>query len=243
MSRNAVKDHLDRLADEGRTVTFWLRDDDAVTPTPALDRLLMLTSAHEVPLTLAVIPEETGEALARRLASVPLARVAVHGWSHRSYAVPPAKKQELGLDRPLESVTDELQAGFEKLRELYPAQFLPMLVPPWNRIAPAIVDRLPAIGFTSLSVFGREKSAPLALLNTHVDIMDWHGSHGGKPAEALFAELLSYLAGEEPMRPIGILTHHLVHDAAAWDFLEQLFALTASHPACRWRHSAEILSA
>ncbi|TIS82782.1 MAG: polysaccharide deacetylase, partial [Mesorhizobium sp.] len=39
-----------------RKAEFWLRDDDAVDPTAALDRLLELTRALEVPLTLAVIP-------------------------------------------------------------------------------------------------------------------------------------------------------------------------------------------
>jgi peptidoglycan/xylan/chitin deacetylase (PgdA/CDA1 family) len=243
MSCNAVKEHLDRLADAGRAVTLWLRDDDAVMPTPALDRLLSLTEAHAIPLTLAVIPEETGTPLADRLASVPLARVAVHGWSHRSYATPPAKKQELGLDRPLGTVADELRAGLQKLQQLYPRQLLPMLVPPWNRIAPEIVAELPSLGFAALSVFGREKPAPLAVLNTHVDIMDWRGTHGGKPAEALFGELLAHLRDENPVGAIGVLTHHLVHDATAWDFLEQLFALTAGHPACRWASAAELLAA
>jgi peptidoglycan/xylan/chitin deacetylase (PgdA/CDA1 family) len=243
MSRNALEKHLDGLAQEGRAVTLWLRDDDAVMPTPALDRLLSLTETHAVPLTLAVIPEETGAPLAERLASAPHASVAVHGWSHRSYSSPPAKKQELGLDRPLETVTGELRAGLQKLQQLYPTQLLPMLVPPWNRISPDIVEELPALGFSSLSVFGRKKPAPLAVLNTHVDIMDWHGTHGGKPAEALFGEVLDYLASENPVGAIGILTHHLVHDAAAWDFLGELFALTAGHPACRWASASDILAA
>ena len=219
MSRALVQQHLDDLAGQGRRVDFWLRDDDAVRPTPALERLLSLAARHAVPLTLAVIPEETDEDLADRLAAERDVTVAVHGWSHRSYSTPPAKKQELGLG----------------------SRFQPMLVPPWNRIAAEIVEALPDLGFRSLSVFGREKPAALPLLNTHLDIMDWHGTYGGRPADSLYAELLEHLHARQALSAIGILTHHLVHDAAAWDFLEDLLALTARHPACRWRAAPDLL--
>ncbi|WP_137129148.1 polysaccharide deacetylase family protein [Rhizobium sp. FY34] len=243
MNSDAVKRHLDRLAGEGKSIRFWLRDDDAVQPTPALQRLLALTAHYPVPLVLAVIPEETGVELADLLSVLDHVRVAVHGWSHCSYSIPPAKKQELGLDRPITEVLAELQAGFAKLQSLYGLQFEPMLVPPWNRIAPEIVDALPALGFESLSVFGREKQAVLSVLNTHVDLMDWRGTGGGKPADQLFAEVLACMIAEKPVPSIGVLAHHLVHDDNAWAFLEQLFALTAAHPACRWVAPGEMLRA
>lgn len=241
MSRAALQQHLDHLAEQGRHVDLWLRDDDAVRPTPALEQLLGLAARHEVPLTLAVIPEETGEDLAERLTAERRVDVAVHGWSHRSYSTPPAKKQELGRDRPLDVVLDELSAGFRKLHALHGAGFVPMLVPPWNRIAPQIVTALPGLGFRLLSVFGRETPAALPLLNTHLDIMDWHGTHGGRPADSLHAELLEHLRAEPRLAAIGVLTHHLVHDATAWAFLEELLALTARHPACRWRRARDLV--
>lgn len=242
MNSDAVKRHLDQLAGEGGRVRFWLRDDDAVQPSAALQRLLSLTAQYPVPLVLAVIPEETGAELADLLSVLDHVRVAVHGWSHRSYSTAPAKKQELGLDRPIAEVLAELQSGFAKLQSLYGLQFEPMLVPPWNRIAPEIIDALPALGFESLSVFGREKQAVPGVLNTHVDLMDWRGTGGGKPADDLFAEVLACLTADDPVPAIGVLAHHLVHDDNAWAFLEELFALTAAHPACRWVAPGEMLS-
>lgn len=241
MSREALKQHLDHLAGQGQQVTFWLRDDDAVLPTDALERLLSLTQVHKVPLALAVIPEETGQALVDRMSVLSHVRVCVHGWSHRSYSTPPAKKQELGLDRPLKTVIDELQTGFDKLQALYGTQFEPMLVPPWNRIAPEIVEALGPIGFQSLSVFGREQAAVLPVLNTHVDLMDWRGTGGGKPSDQLFAEVLAWLTDEHPVPAIGVLAHHLVHDDNAWAFLEDFLALTADHPACCWVSPRDVL--
>lgn len=90
---------LDRWRQAGRTARFWLRDDDAVEPTPALDRLVALSGQHRVPMTLAVIPEHTGEALAQRLTVHRDIDVAVHGWSHVNFAGAGEKKQELGPHR------------------------------------------------------------------------------------------------------------------------------------------------
>ncbi|EJC78018.1 Polysaccharide deacetylase [Rhizobium leguminosarum bv. trifolii WSM2012] len=238
-----LRRELDRWQAAGRVARFWLRDDDAIEPTPDLETLLALTGDNAVPLTLAVIPGLTGEALAARLAGEPGVSVAVHGWSHTNHAGPERKKQELGAERPAEIVLGELGDGFRLLQRLYPARFLSVLVPPWNRIDAALIPALPDLGFAGLSVYGRAKqSGPIPLLNTHVDIIDWHGTRGGRAEGELVAELLAELsdrfAGSD--EPIGVLAHHLVHDAAAWDFLSALFAVT-SHPAVRWLPASALL--
>ncbi|MBA1347159.1 polysaccharide deacetylase family protein [Rhizobium sp. WYCCWR 11146] len=235
---------LDRWQAADRVARFWLRDDDAVEPTQALETLMALACQSEVPLTLAVIPGLTGEALAARLVEDAAVAVAVHGWSHTNHAGPERKKQELGGDRPADVVLGELGEGFRLLQRLHPARFLPVLVPPWNRIDAALIPALPGLGFAALSVYGRAKQdGPMPLLNTHVDIIDWHGTRGGRSEADLVAELVAELrhrfAGSD--EPVGVLTHHLVHDAAAWDFLSALFAVTGRHPAVRWSPASELL--
>ena len=42
-------------------------------------------------------------------------------------------------------------------------------------------------------------------------------------------------------RPLGVLTHHLVHDEIAWLFLEGLFEATAGNPACRWASIRDLI--
>jgi peptidoglycan/xylan/chitin deacetylase (PgdA/CDA1 family) len=238
---------LDRFQAAGRTAPFWLRDDDAVEPGAALDQLLALTARHGVPVTLAVIPQNTGAALVARLGAEPEASVAVHGWSHVNHAGPAKKKCELGLDRPAEVVLAELQAGFDHLQKLFGAKFVALLVPPWNRIDPALIPRLAFIDFAALSVYGPEKPADnIGMINTHVDLIDWHGSRGGRDPAELVADMVRRLAaiweaGEGSS--LGFLTHHLVHDAAAWDFLEALFAVTQNHPACRWLPVSDLVAA
>ncbi|SFP45586.1 hypothetical protein SAMN03159463_04246 [Mesorhizobium sp. NFR06] len=228
-------EELASLQRADRKVEFWLRDDDAVDPTPALDRLLGLTGEFAVPVTLAVIPALTDEKLVARLDQAPHATVAVHGWAHRNHAPEDQKKQELGPHRPREAVLDDLTRGLARVTGLHGARAVPMLVPPWNRIDAGLVPDLGSIGFAALSVYGPPKPASLAVINSNVDIMDWHGTRGCRDhatlVQAIAAQLQDAFDGGEP---VGLLTHHLVHDESAWLFLERLFAVTARAGACAW---------
>lgn len=234
-----LRDEITRRADSGTPLHLWLRDDDAVEPTAALDRLLALTAAHAVPVLLAVIPAFTGEVLAGRLGKEAHASVAVHGWAHKNHAPAGEKSQELGDHRPAEQVLAELGEGFKSLAMLHGKRCVPMLVPPWNRIAPAVVAGLPELGFEALSVFGPEKPAALKILNTHVDIIDWRVTRGGRPAEAVIADLVR--VSQSQAGPIGLLTHHLVHDTAAWDVMALIFEATARQSNCSWRSVDDLL--
>lgn len=243
-------DELDRVHARGRKVDFWLRDDDAIEPSGALDRLLSLAAGRAVPVTLAVPPEPATDALARRLAGLADIGVTVHGWAHRNHAPPDVKKQELGSHRPQEVVVDELRRGVERLRSLFPEHFVPMLVPPWNRIDAALLQRLPEVGFSALSVFGPEKPSPFPLINTHVDVMDWRGTRGCREHSLIVADIVARMrqvcgdiegAEDQRGRTVGLLTHHLVHDEAVWDFLDGLFSVTSGHPACRWRRTGDLI--
>jgi hypothetical protein len=235
---------LRRWADAGRAASFWLRDDDAVEPTAALDQLLELTGSDGIPLALAVIPAHAGAPLAARLRDEAHVTVVLHGWAHRNHAPAGEKKQEFGPHRAHEVMLAELAAGRTRLSELFGSTFFPLFVPPWNRIDPTLVPRLPEAGLTALSAFGPEKTSIPRTVNSNVDVIDWHGTRGGRDPDALIGEILAQLdriaAGKSTA--VGILTHHLVHDAAAWDFLERLFDLTADHPGCRWRSVRELIA-
>jgi hypothetical protein len=238
---------LDRFAEAGHVARFWLRDDDAVAPTPALEQLLALGTSYEVPLTLAVIPEPTGPALAHRLDALDpdktAVSVTVHGWAHVNHSPVDAKRSELGAGRPHDAVLSELKQGFAKLCDLHGARLQPVLVPPWNRIDPALLPFLPALGFRGLSVYGPEKEGVLRRVNTHVDVIDWHGTRGCRDFDVLEAELVARLEHcLENSGSIGLLTHHLVHDSAVWVFLDQLLHATRDHPACLWVGIGELIA-
>lgn len=240
----ALAAELARWREAGRMPRFWLRDDDAVEPTESLDRLVGLTRTFDVPLALAVIPAHTGEPLAQYLSRERHVVVAVHGWSHANHAPEGAKKQELGPHRAAEQVCAELAGGLAVLARLHGPKALPVLVPPWNRIDKGLIARLPELGFTGLSVFGKPFAAPVAVINSTLDIIDWHATRGCRDHDTLVREIMAQLgaAFDDPdAPPIGVLTHHLVHDDQAWTFLERLFDVTSANGHASWLGLPELV--
>ena len=234
----------------GLTARFWWRDDDAVDATPALDRLLALRQQAGIPLTLAVVPDGATPALAERLAREPAVFAAQHGFSHRNHAPPGAKKSEFPPERPPQDSLASLAAGRDRLTALLGARHIPLLVPPWNRFADALLPALPGLGFAGISTFRiaapGEAAAGLVRLNTHLDPVDWHGQNGPEGAiRACLDTALELLAGLRmgrlPPQPLGLLSHHLRHDGAGWDFLTAFLARTTAQPAVRWIAPGDVL--
>jgi hypothetical protein len=234
---------LDLWQSAGLTAPFWWRDDDAVASTPALDRLLEL--AEGAPLGLAVIPGEAQAELARSLAAYDHVAVLQHGWRHINHAGPGEKKSEFGGSRPLSQRLDDLAAGRERLSALFGDRALPILVPPWNRIGEDLIPHLPGLGFRGLSMSassprGRRNALPpdagLREVHIHVDVIDWHGGRGFIGDDEALASILRQLRDRRVhhvQEPIGVLTHHLVQDAATDDFLSRLIAVLRRHRAAR----------
>lgn len=238
---HALDEELARWVDLGRLATLWWRDDDAIDATPALDRLLAIRARHDVGLALAVIPERATGALGARLMAEPMMVALQHGYAHQNHASPGEKKMELGPHRPAMLVLGEIGTGWLAMERLFADRALPVMVPPWNRIAPALVPTLPEIGLRGLSTFGpRRRVEPvrgLRQVNTHVDPIDWRGSRGFVGEDGVVASLtrclaIRRLAGVESAvgdEPTGLLTHHLVHDAATWAFTDRLIGRLRAH--------------
>lgn len=222
-----LQDELALWDAAGLTPRFWLRDDDAVAPTPALERLIAFARGHEVPVLLAVVPVGATTALAARLADEPLITPCQHGFAHRNNAAKGAPSLELGGARPTEDILADLAAGRARLLEFFGERLSGILVPPWNRMAPDVAARLHELGFTGLSTWSwQRKGTRLPEINTQVDVMDWAGGHRGRDLAWTVGELLRRLvqARERGGAPLGILTHHLVHDERAWATLVDLVA-------------------
>lgn len=225
-------------------IRLWWRDDDAETTTQQLEVLLALARRHDLPLGLAVVPKKATEALAARLAGEDRVSVLQHGWQHKRNSPDGEKKMELGDHRPLAEILAELRLGFERLAALFPERFLPVLVPPWNRISAAVNAAKYEVGLIGLSMFGPQSADDRHWVNTHLDIFDWQGTRGPLSRAAAYAVLCRELerrtAGDR--EPIGILTHHLIHTPESWAFLEELFGLTAGHPAIEWPPVAKLFA-
>ncbi len=243
MSFARLDDELARWADAGRVATFWWRDDDAVAATSALERLAALARVHDVPVALAVVPSTLEATLGQAIAGLPQCTVLQHGYAHANHAPSGAKSCELGSGHPLAEVARELEAGRERLAAAFGARFLPVLVPPWNRIDEAFVAALPSLGYGGLSTFGprraRHAAPGLVRCNAHADPIAWREGRRFAGTERALDAVVRHLAQRregavDADEPTGLLTHHLVFDADAWRFADALLECTRGHAAARW---------
>ena len=240
---------LDEWSSQGRRATLWWRDDDAIAGTPALERLLSTGAAADLAVFLAVIPGPADESLADRIRGLPGVPVLQHGFDHANHAPAGEKRAEFGAGRPFPQALDELARGRQLLSELLPGQLRPVLVPPWNRIDSGLLTRLTDLGFEAVSTFGprraRRPAPGLHQTNTHIDIVDWRGTRGFIGAGAALGQALDHLSARrlgtiDPAEPTGLLTHHLSHDEACWDFLAELFERLGRHPGAVWLGAEEV---
>jgi hypothetical protein len=219
-----------RWRDAGRRLPLWLRDDDATDATPALDRLIALADRHRLPLHLAVIPRDATPALAARVSQVLGMRPVVHGWAHANHAPPGAKRSEFGPTRDADAALADAARGLARLRGLFGDRLVPMFVPPWNRIAPGVAAGLSGLGYAILSAApgAAPPVAGLARLDRDLDPIDWRGSRSVIHPRRLATLTAAALADRRAApAPFGLLTHHLAHDAAVWDFLDALLTRLA----------------
>lgn len=238
MSWRELDAELARWRDAGRVADFWWRDDDAAAPSAPLARLLKLSAQSGVPLALAVVPLQATPELFAGLG----ASVLMHGTDHRNRAGAGEKKTEFAAAEPEREAIVRLSAARERLARQAGGRFLPVLAPPWNRFKHSLAARLPDAGLRGLSGHGSrgaaEAAAGVAQVNTHVDIIDWRGTRAFVGEEAALRMAVKHLVARrkgsvDAVEPTGWLTHHAVHDAAAWRFLERLFERTSAR-AARW---------
>lgn len=220
---SALRRALAALRRDGVDLPLWWRDDDAVKPTLALDHALQISAELRVPLHLAVIPSKADPALSHHLEATDTVAL-IHGWAHQNHAPAGEKKAEFGHRRP--AAGKEAVEALQRMRTLFGGQLLKMFVPPWNRIDRSVTTALNSLGYCALSTFtprALRQTAGLVQINTHIDPIHWRAGGGLVPTEDIIALMTRTLAarhrGEaDAAEPLGLLTHHLVHDPALWAF-------------------------
>jgi hypothetical protein len=71
-----------------------------------------------------------------------------------------------------------------------------------------------------------------------VDVIDWKNGRAFLGEQACLGLFLGHLQARRNGKadrdePTGLLTHHIVHDAATWRFLQKLRNFLAEQPAAR----------
>lgn len=240
---------------------FWLRDDDAVTVTDPLMQLGALGQKHDVKIGLAVVPGNLDDRLVTYLQGdgAPRFTPLCHGWTHANYGTHSAPDEFGGLRAADEVLADGEKAHsvFVKSFPDVPAVF----VPPYGNLSAQVEPQMRRLGFAAISnspslflqrlariqskfaylppnplpVFALDGRCRSSDLNAHIDVIDWRRKTA-QTAEIIYAGLL----GELRLRrkkyvpastPIGLLAHHLVHDEAIWERLDELLSFLRSSAA------------
>ncbi len=229
---------------EGLTLPLWWRDDDAVRRTPALSQLQDMSERLGIAVHLAVIPARAYPDLGTYIEETPGLIPVVHGWSHDDTAPKGLKRSEFHDARPLADMVADCATGLERLQSIFGPQLVPMFVPPWNRMPDDLIQALPGIGFHMVSTFTPRDhmfAAPgLLRVNTHMDPINWRDNGHLHDADSLVKDIAKHLVRRRIGRfdntePFGILTHHLVHDAPIWAFVEGLLEHLLAGPVDLWQ--------
>src|SRR4051812_14537877 len=153
-------------------VPVFFRDDDAGWDDGRLLALLDRFASRELPVDLAVIPAEVDAALARELAARPGVGLHQHGLGHVNHERE-GRRCEFGPSRDLAAQRRDIQAGRDRLGDLFGERLDPIFTPPWNRCTP---DTGAALAELGLRILSREARAiPLdvpGLLELPIHI-DW----------------------------------------------------------------------
>jgi hypothetical protein len=221
-------DHeLARWHAAGRIPRFWWRDDDAREPSAPLDRLLRL--ADGLPISLSVIPDKPLQRLAGHLSGVAGLSIGQHGIDHVNRRKQGQPAGEFPPDMSVSVMANSIAYGRSRMINcgLAPVYY----TPPWNQVEDALPEAVALAGFERFSAWdsAQIRLGALRRLDAHVDLLRWKdGAHfrgRGRILSDLLEQLVRRRRANMMTLPIGILTHHLDHDEAAWAFLAEFLAM------------------
>ncbi|MET0384283.1 MAG: polysaccharide deacetylase family protein [Burkholderiaceae bacterium] len=249
---DALHEELGHWQQVGRHCPLWWRDDDLIADSPALRTMADMAERNGVPVLVAVIPAQATATLAQETAAMALLSFCQHGYDHRNHEPAGAPPSEFGAARPLDALTADLQAGRDGMAALFGDRFMPVFVPPWNRLRLDAMPVLKGLGLRGVSQYPGEAAAAPAVLpvvNAHVDILQWSPRPpiACHPTAVLVQRLVAHLrdsrAQAEPAAPVGVLTHHRPMLDDAWTFMQRLIDVSRSYNCVRWMSPAELFPA
>jgi len=233
---------LDHWHDQ--TARFWWRDDDAISATGDLHRLLGIRDKYGIPLAVAAIPAGVTPSLGAILKGQPDVEVFAHGWNHENHGRPGKPSGELTSERIPIEVSSQLALGRSRLEDQFGRQFRPVLVPPHNHLARHLVESVRQAGFSFVSIDGDFSGLPIPSRNVHLDVIDWEQNRGATRARVVGAAIAALRVRRFGLvkadSPIGLLTHHLVHDEPMWATTVAVLDCLQEHPAVRFPTLGEI---
>lgn len=217
----------------------FFRADDVAVPGRQFSRMMELFATYGVPLSLAVVPAALTRPRWQYLNGFEKMNPGrwcwhQHGWRHVNHETE-GKKQEFGATRTPAALQRDLVQGKMRLERIMGDRFYPVFTPPWNRCSRRTLELLKEMGYVAVSRNrGSKTPLPGGLPDYYVNV-DLHTRKEKRPAEGwknLFAELTQAFTS----RHCGIMIHHRMMNAAAFDFLEILLQKLVDNPKLKLVH-------
>lgn len=232
-------------ADPRQPIAVFFRADDIAAPGININRMLVLFARYGVPLSLAVVPAWLTPDRWKYLKGYEKDNPSrwcwyQHGWRHVNHEVE-GKKQEFGDARSPAAVRQDLWRGKRRLEQLMAEAFYPVFTPPWNRCSANTLQTLKELGYVAVS---RSRGSQPPFLRGLPDFyinVDLHTRRERDPA-AGWHNLLREFELAVASGFCGIMLHHQLMNAAAFDFLEHLLKALTKNPAIQLLHLKDLVS-
>lgn len=214
-------------------LSLFFRADDVAVPGKKFARMMALFAKYGVPLSLAIVPVRLTPARWQYLKGFVKNNPSrccwyQHGWRHVNHEAE-GKKQEFGDARSLAEITQDLMRGKHRLEQLMGEAFYPVFTPPWNRCGANTLQALKSLGYAAVSRSRRSKPlSPGGLPDFFVNV-DLH-TRKEREAAVGWHNLLREFEQALASGFCGIMIHHQLMNAAAFEFLEVLFKALINHP-------------
>jgi len=140
-------------------------------------------------------------------------------------------------------VLEELDLGRSRLETLFEDNFIPVIVPPWNHMDPALLTPVAARGYSGVSGFGPRDTGiqpeNFSITNSHCDPIRWKTGAVFKGELKTINQLVEHLHARrngivDVTEPTGYLTHHLDMSEDSWAFSQKLVQQINNHSSARW---------
>jgi len=233
-----IRTGCEKAEDRG-VVYLFFRADDVAVPGKQFSLMMDLFSTHGVPLSLAVVPAWLTRQRWQYLKGFEKKNPSgwcwhQHGWRHANRETE-GKKQEFGDARAVSEIRQDLERGKHRLKQLMEDRFYPVFTPPWNRCGSGTLQLLKELGYAAVSRSRGSKPPPPPGLPDYCVNVDLHTRKEKNPAagwENLLAELHQALATNY----CGIMIHHQMMNAGAFDFLKVFLRVLKKNPKLQLTH-------
>ncbi len=206
--------------------------------------MMELFAAYGVPLSLAVVPAALTEPRWQYLNGFEKMNPDrwcwhQHGWRHINHEST-GKKQEFGGGRKVTAIKRDLEQGKKRLERVMGSHFYPVFTPPWNRCSRGTLELLKELGYAAVSRdHGSQTPLPGRLPDYYVNV-DLHTRKEKHPTEG-WKNLFAEIGKAFEQKHCGIMIHHRMMNAAAFDFLEILLKKLIETPGLRLVHFKDLI--